>query len=509
MFSRITRLFLCRLWQSLRALGFFSVFLGVALVACDKGTPQTPVCTASQTQTCTCTDSKTGMQSCNTDGLAWSACKCETQPNSCTLGQTRECDCGPTSKGQQACIGNNQWGVCACPSCTPNAKEGCDCTTGGVGSKTCNADGKGYSACDCPVGGCRENDTKSCQCANLEKGVQTCKDAKWSVCEQCGVVNNKCRAKGDIENCTCPNTASSVRVCQENLTWGLCKCDAPPCKLGDTEEGLCVCPIGIKGKRTCVADARGFPEWGTCECACKEGDKLDCACPNGTKGQRSCGCTGGKCEWMACSCARCATNEDCKKDPLYPHCNSTLNLCVACLDDTHCSASTAGKRCQKFTGNCVACLEDADCTGGNACDPSTASCQMIQKVDLEGTLRRCDDNASGASRCRGSTRTGDDKGPIYFLFYTGTAFPPPQTQRPFYWYKLPETDFSDPKKEITYKVPAIPPGTWIVYVFIDDNNNWSENRFLPDPGDLVGFLSSVEIKSGQTNSRDFYLVDRY
>lgn len=497
-------------WRIARNLGLLAFLFVPALIACDK-TPTTtnPICDPGKSQSCNCTNGNVGSQTCATDGLSWAACQCDTKPSTCTLGESRECSCEGGGRGVQACTGNNQWSACSCPSCTPGEKEGCDCTNGDSGSKTCNTDGKGYSSCACVPGGCRENATKGCQCANLESGIQTCKDGKFGACEQCGVVNNKCRAKGDLENCNCPNGATSVRVCQDNLTWGLCKCDDPPCKIGDTEEGICVCPIGIKGKRTCVADARGYPEWGTCECTCKDGEKLECDCPNGTKGQRSCDCTGGKCEWAACACARCATNADCTKDPKYPHCNSTINLCVTCLDDSHCASSTDGKRCQTFTGNCVGCLEDGDCSGGNACDPSTTSCQMIQKAELEGTLRRCDDASTGAGRCRGSAPTGDSKGPIYFLFYNGTAFPPPQTQRPFYWYKLPETDFSDPKKEVPFKVPAIPPGTWIVYVFIDDNNNWSENRFLPDPGDLVGFLSSVEIKSGQTNSYDFYLVDRY
>lgn len=75
-------------------------------------------------------------------------------------------------------------------------------------------------------------------------------------------------------------------------------------------------------------------------------------------------------------------------------------------------------------------------------------------------------------------------------------------------YKTDVIDFKDPTKTVPYKVENVPEGDWLVYVFIDDNNNWSPGQHMPDPGDLVGFIKGVQVTANKEANVDFSLTDR-
>jgi hypothetical protein len=157
----------------------------------------------------------------------------------------------------------------------------------------------------------------------------------------------------------------------------------------------------------------------------------------------------------------------------------------------------------------VECLQDNDCQGGNLCDPISYICRQFERGSLAGKVSRCHEGKPRPAGCAGSPRIGDDKGPLYFMFFSGKDLPPKYSEKPFLVHKIPNVDFSDNDTTIPYKIDNIPVGRWLVYVFLDDNNNWSSFQHMPDRGDLVGFLNDIEIKANATTNINFFLFDRY
>src|SRR5438270_13933778 len=87
-----------------------------ATLGCGNSTP-TRVCSPGTTQGCLCPGNISGVQTCASDGNAWSACM----------------------------------GCATTRACTPGATQSCVCSGGGTGgSQTCLTDGSAFSAC----GGC-------------------------------------------------------------------------------------------------------------------------------------------------------------------------------------------------------------------------------------------------------------------------------------------------------------------------------------------------------------------
>lgn len=133
----------------------------------------------------------------------------------------------------------------------------------------------------------------------------------------------------------------------------------------------------------------------------------------------------------------------------------------------------------------------------------------MERGTLAGSLTRCKEGVPPTAGCSGNKRQGDDQGPIYFLFFSGKNFPPRYSEKPFLVHKVDRLDFSDPSKSIPYQIEKIPAGKWLVYVFLDDNNNWSPGQHMPDSGDLVAFIQGVEVKANSSSSVNFHLFDRY
>tara|TARA_B100000609_G_scaffold199008_1_gene200212 strand:+ start:1035 stop:1439 length:405 start_codon:yes stop_codon:yes gene_type:complete len=134
---------------------------------------------------------------------------------------------------------------------------------------------------------------------------------------------------------------------------------------------------------------------------------------------------------------------------------------------------------------------------------------VLQKGSLEGVIRRCKHGATTGA-CRGGVAAGDLKGPIIFMFFQEKS--PSELNngsRPVFYHKMAVVDFTDAAKEIKFSVPGIPPGEWLIYVLLDDADDWKVQNPLPNKGDLVGFVNAVKVTSGQATTQDFYLLDQY
>ncbi len=502
-----------RPWTSARVwlwLGWFALWLslGGVFVGCSSTSGS---CTEGEQATCNCPDGQgLGLQTC-TNGQ-WSACaSCGSTSTSCrTPGETQTCACpsGGGVTGTQTCSDSKQWGACSCTqtgACQPGATSPCTCAGNQSGQQTCESNGA-WGACKCDSLACSDGATRECVCSATQNlGSQTCANGVWGVCGSCTTAK-ECDKEGETQTCRCPNGARSRQTCQADKTWSACNCGGPVCTLGETSS--CTCPTGFKSTQTCIKDSNDNPKWGDCDCSCKDGDTKPCECPNQQQGAYSCSCSGGACQWSACKCPTCKSDQDCASFAKAKYCDGTITQCVECKEKLHCTDASM-PFCSPTTATCVACLEDTDCAGGTTCDPLTQACSTIGKGTLSGTLTRCKEGVARPAGCAGNVKRGDDQGPIYFLFFSGKNFPPRYSEKPFLVHKIDKTDFSDSAKTLSYKIDNVPAGTWLVFVFLDDNNNWSPGQHMPDPGDLVAVSQGVEVKANASSNSDFFLFDRY
>lgn len=465
-------------------------------------------CAEGQESTCTCPDGATlGVQTC-TNGQ-WSACgSCGTTSVCQNKGETRDCTCN-NQKGQQTfCNDTQQWGACLCSGnngdCTAGATQTCTCADQSAGTQACTASGT-WGTCQCAAPTCQEGASQECVCANKGVGKQTCANGAWGTCGSCGTVAD-CEKPGETEICRCPNGARSRRTCQADKTWSACNCGGPVCTLGQTD--ACLCASGLSSQRTCVKDSNGNPSWSDCDCSCQSGDTRPCDCPNQQKGQHACLCNKSPCRWSVCKCPTCKSDQECASLPNAKYCDTNTSQCAGCLEQKHCT-NAAQSFCSPNTLTCVACLKDSDCSQGQSCDPLSQSCKVLEKGTLTGTLTRCKEGVPRPAGCAGNVRRGDDNGPLYFLFFSGKNFPPRYSEKPFLVHKIDAVDFSSADKSLSFKIEGVPAGTWLVFVFLDDNNNWSPSQHMPDPGDLVAVNQGVEVKGNTSSTSDFYLFDRY
>ncbi len=470
-------------------------------------------CTDGQELTCACEDGTLGIKVCQ--GGVFGPCgQCEgrAEGSKCAVsGDEVRCRCQNGRFGKQICQPDGTWGKCfACEDsagkCQETTKQRCNCDNGTVGVQTCI--GGQWSKCECDQ--CLEGEKRDCLCQGDKVGTQVCKNGMWGACTDCKDPKEKCEKVGSSQRCICPNGAASRRYCGKDGFWGKCDCGGPVCKIGEKQDAPCTCPNGMTGVRYCVKGDGGGPEWGPCDCSCKAGQQLSCTCPNGQKGFRRCKCSGSKCQWGYCICSACNSDAECaKKSPSRPYCDPVLKLCTECLEDKHCKNNKKKPYCSKVSAVCVQCVKDEQCSGGQICHPKDGVCAKMGRGNLKGLIRRCKEGKPRPAGCSGNTKVGDDKGPIYILFFSGDRFPPRYTERPFFVHKIDNVDFSDSDKEIPYFIKGVPAGKWLVYVILDDNNNWSINNHLPDRGDLVGINYGVEVRANTTVSIDFYLFDRY
>lgn len=470
-------------------------------------------CQDGQTLPCKCATGAgaVGTQSCS--GAAWGACQgCgSTNPpgGDCpTPNQTEACQCNDGKSGTRTCGADKKWAACDCSgtnpqTCTAGATEACQCVGGKSGTRSCASDGS-WGACTCNTAGvCTDGEKRDCICDGGTLGSQACVQNAWGTCGSCQDPKDTCPTPGKEERCFCSNGAASWKMCQADKTWAACDCGGPACTIGEVRKDDCDCPNGFRGDNECIKNAAGNPTY-QCQCDCTPGEKKVCDCPNNQKGERT--CKADK-TYTACKCPTCKTDADCASQATAKVCDTTSEACVECLKDEQC---TNGKLCAPDSASCVECLTDDDCKGKAAatCYPLDNVCKAFGRGALEGILRRCSD-AAGAGQCSGNKPKGDDKGKIYFIFFSGKRFPPSYNERPFFVHATDVTDFKDPTKTVSFKIEGIPEGSWLVYVFIDDNNNWSKGQPFPDPGDLVGFIQGVTITANTTNTQNFPLTDRY
>ncbi len=501
-------------FQKLRLILFlFGVFgLSVAMFSCSGGSTS---CTNGQETACKCSDGQAGLQSC-TNGQWGNCARCGATvgtPPCKKAGQVQTCQCNGGLTGKQTfCEDTQKWSSCSCqnkPSiaCKLGEKKTCSCPDQTPSQQTCDANAT-WGACECKTTGqCNNGATQECLCnKNQGTGRQTCIGGRWGTCSGCKVAGPECDPVGLTKQCKCPNGAGSRQTCGADKKWGACRCGGASCTAGTKTS--CQCPSGMASTRTCNKASDGSTSWGACECSCTKGQTKSCGCPNQQKGTLSCNCSQSPCSWSACKCPTCKADSDCASFASAKHCDKTLGRCVGCLENSHCTA--AGKTfCSPITAACSSCLKDTDCQGGNSCDPFSQSCKKIGRGTLSGTLTRCVEGKPRPAGCAGNSKRGDDQGPIYFLFFSGKNFPPRYSEKPFLVHKINKTDFSDSTKKISYKIENIPSGKWLVFVFLDDNNNWSPGQHMPDPGDLVAVSQGVEVKASATSNSDFYLFDRY
>lgn len=489
-------------------LGWFAMvfILSYSLVGCSSNGS----CAEGEQATCNCPGGEgLGLQTC-TNG-EWSACaSCGTTTGCKQPGESRVCSCpaGGQNGTQTFCNDNQQWGECACSStgtCEPGRTNPCTCPGNRSGQQTCLSN-KTWDTCKCDAQECASGATRECVCASTQTvGSQTCTNGAWDTCGGCKAAP-ECNKEGETQVCRCSNGARSRQTCQADKTWGKCACGGPTCTVGETSS--CSCSSGMTSTMTCIKGKNDEPEWGDCDCSCKDGDSKPCDCPNQQKGTYSCICSGGSCRWSVCKCPICKSDKDCSSFPNAKYCDGTTTQCVECKEKSHCTDAKL-PFCSPATATCVACLKDTDCTGGTTCDPLTQACNKNGKGTLTGTLSRCKEGAPRPAGCAGNVKRGDDQGPIYFLFFSGKNFPPRYSEKPFLVHKIDKTDFSDSGKTLSYKVENVPAGNWLVFVFLDDNNNWSPGQHMPDPGDLVAVSQGVEVKANTSSSSDFFLFDRY
>jgi len=509
------------LYSCLFSYVLFLLVFGPA-VGCSgsTGSPEGTPCSGPELkQACTCTDGKTGSQSCS-QAKTWQACDCSgsgTNNNNnnnnngetCKPDHTKACSCKDNGVGIQKCSAEKKWSDCDCSNsgaCKEGQTQVCNCTNGDSGSKTCEKDGK-WGTCTC--GGkneCKDGQSQKCACQDPNsEGSQGCFNGKWGVCK-CKTIE-KCKPEGATRACQCTNGAFSSITCQKDGKWSKCECGGPVCKLGEKQKAPCLCPNGMKSERICKKDEKGNPHWAPCECSCKKGETRACECPFQQTGSRGCFCQGNNCTWGVCKCPTCKGDGDCKSLKSAKKCDVNNARCVECLKKADCT--DASRSVCHTDGTCVQCSKDSDCSGGTSCDPVSFTCKKFEKSSIKGVITRCQDGVPRPKGCAGNPATGDGKGNIYMLFFTGKDFPPKYTEKPFVVHKIPNVDFKDASKKVPYQVSGIPTGSWLVYVFIDDNNNWSMKEHMPDTGDLVGFISAVKVEKGKTNSHDFFLWDRY
>lgn len=494
---------------------FCFAFVAFSLSAgCSDGSNEP--CTNGLEATCLCPDGKIGLQTC-AEGQ-WGACgQCgssQAKPTCKKTGLEQTCQCNGGLRGEQKfCEDNQKWLPCQCQGKTPircklGEKKSCTCSDQTSSQQTCDANAT-WGVCECaPVGAdCKEGATQQCLCnQNQGTGTQSCTGGKWGACTGCKASGAECQTVGSTKRCQCPNGASSRQTCGAGGKWGACNCGGTTCTAGATTS--CTCATGMPSTRTCVKGADGKTAWGDCQCSCSKGQTRPCDCGNQQKGVHECKCDASPCTWSACKCPTCKADSDCASQTSAKVCDKTLGRCVECLSNTQCKAPNQ-TFCSPSTAECVACLKDDDCQGGDSCDPFTQTCKKIGKGALSGALTRCIEGKPRPAGCSGNTKRGDDQGPIYFLFFSGKNFPPRYSEKPFFVHKIAKTDFSDSSKKISYKIENIPAGNWLVFVFLDDNNNWSPGQHMPDLGDLVAVTQGVEVKANATSNADFYLFDRY
>lgn len=469
-------------------------------------------CKEGQTLVCACPNGAAGSQSCS--GGVWSACTgCGTLPKpstSCTQPDTQKaCVCSSGKQGVQRCGADKKWSACSCssthPTCAVGQSQACTCVDGRTGAQPCVSGGL-WGACTCngPTR-CKQGQTQVCVCDNAGVGQQSCVQSgttwSWGKCTQCTDPKASCEKPGSSKQCECSNGAKSWKECGADKKWKPCDC-GQSCTEGDIRKNDCDCPSGFRGDNKCTKSASGQLYY-VCQCACTAQETRECACPNNQKGKRTCKSNN---QWGACACPTCKTDAECKTLAPALVCNPKTKQCVECLKKEDCPG---GKVCLGATSSCVECLTDQECTtAGTSCYPLDHTCKTFGRGTLTGFIQRCRD-AAGNGQCKGNPPAGDDQGHIYMLFFSGKRFPPSYDEKPFLVKKLPLISFKDPAKKVPYTVEHVPEGKWLVYVFLDDNANWSAKQHMPDTGDLVGFSTGVTIQAQKTATFNFALIERY
>ena len=162
---------------------------------------------------------------------------CEASSTICEPGQEMECPCDH-GIGKRSCNPDGSgWSACDCESaCTPGQTRACECIGMGSHTQTCLPDGKGWSTCDCdPCGVCEcDEDLQRFLC---------------SVDEDCGE-GQYCEAGCCIEFCTC--TADS-----DCLSYGLGK--GHRCILGLCKLFICSHSSQCDGNQICMAGTCADP----------------------------------------------------------------------------------------------------------------------------------------------------------------------------------------------------------------------------------------------------------
>jgi hypothetical protein len=80
---------------------------------------------------------------------------------------------------------------------------------------------------------------------------------------------------------------------------------------------------------------------------------------------------------------RCESSEEC--NPLFPHCDSSVDVCVECIDDDDCERRFGSAFPECSSGRCVQCQRDDDCDSHDCDHGWCQHCDDSRDCD-EGTF---------------------------------------------------------------------------------------------------------------------------
>ncbi|MEM1008109.1 MAG: hypothetical protein AAGJ35_03810, partial [Myxococcota bacterium] len=143
--------------------------------------------------------------------------------------------------------------------CIVGEIENCTCAAQ-EGTKTCQADGKTFSACDCvSKAPCTNDAAQACTCTSGSTGTQICQNNTWGTCTCIS-----CQP-GEKVGCNCPQKNSGSKTCQaDGQSYSACTCNSTSCF--ENSKRLCPCPNSEKGIQTCTNGT-----WTSCsQCGQKE-----------------------------------------------------------------------------------------------------------------------------------------------------------------------------------------------------------------------------------------------
>jgi hypothetical protein len=276
---------------------------------------------------------------------------------------------GNCAKGLETCT-DGKWGVCAIP---PQATDRCDA----IGDDA-NCNGQPNEGCSCVTG-----DQQACgpsiEQGICKRGIQTCTNAKWGVCQGATYAKPRdCRSSSDNDCDGRPDDAiDSTCRCTEGKGQ---TCDSHP------QDGIGACRAGTQ--HCIVAPNGALADWSVCANSVAPTGTDTCAAGNDAN------CNGIPNENCKALGQSCALNSDC--------------LSGFCVQGTCCNSScpTSGpSTCGNdgtcdITGSCRKYANGTTCTAANCSDRASSRESSTCQGGVCQTGKMCDYHGCGTnSRC--------------------------------------------------------------------------------------------------------------